>query len=509
MQAYTLAAEGTETAVLTISTASSGITIGTPSAQNIAITDNTCQVLIHKSTSTSANGAEISAYDPASSRIYTIAGPAIEYYTISETVQLSAPTIVPFGFTSPAGTTILPNSVATRNGIVAVAYAIVNSATNAQQPGVIAFYTASTGGYINHVTVGYLPDMVVFHPDGTKVLSANEGEPNSYGQGDSFDPEGSVSIVDISGGVASATVQTAGFTSFNAQINTLRAAGVRIYGPGASVAQDIEPEYITFSGDGTKAIVTLQENNAFAEVDIATATVTQIIPLGLKNHSLTGNGLDASDRDLGPSFSAGTINIQNWPIFGMYQPDAISSFTVNGNTYFITANEGDSRAYTGFSEEIRVGAGGYALDPTVFPNAATLKLNQNLGRLQLTNATGDANNDGLFEAIHAFGARSFSIWNSSFAQVFDSGDQLEQITAAQNPLTFNSEGTAATFDTRSDNKGPEPEAVTTGVVNGITYAFVGSERTGDIFVYDISNPNAPVFLQYIDLPAEQGVEGLA
>lgn len=493
-------AEGTETAVLTISGPSAGITLGTPVTQNIAITDNTCQPLLRKSTATSANGAEISAYDSASKRVFTVAGPAMEYYNLSNTGTLSGPNNIPSGFTVGSNT-ILPNSVAVKNGTVAVSYAIVG-ANNAQQPGVVAFYNAATTAYINHVTVGYLPDMLIFTPDGSKILTANEGEPNSYGQGTSVDPEGSVSIIDISGGVASATVQTAGFTSFNGQAATLRAAGVRIYGPGATVAQDLEPEYIAFSADGSKAFVTLQENNAVAEVDIATATVTQILPLGLKDHNLAGNGLDASDQD------GGTINIQNWPIKGMYQPDAITSFTVGGNTYYITANEGDSRAYTGFSEEVRVGNAAYVLDPTMFPNAATLKLNANLGRLQLTNATGDTDNDGDFDEIHAFGARSFTIWNSSFARIFDSGDQLEQITAAQTPATFNSDGTTGSFDTRSDNKGPEPEAVTTGMVNGVLYAFVGSERTGDILVYDISNPAAPVFKQYIDNPTDLQVEGL-
>jgi hypothetical protein len=497
--------EGTETAVLTISTPSAGITLGSPVTQNIAITDNGCQPLIRKSTATSANGAEISAFDPASNRVYTVAGPAIEYYVLSNAGVLSAPTNVPFGFTS-AGNNIIPNSVAVKNGILAVGYAIADITSNAQQPGVVAFYNAATGAYTSQVTVGYLPDMLLFTPDGTKILTANEGEPNSYGQGNSFDPEGSVSIIDIAGGVGAATVQTAGFTSFNGQMASLKAGGVRIYGPGATVAQDLEPEYIAFSADASKAYITLQENNAVAELDIATATITQILPLGLKNHSLAGNGLDASDQD-GPGGTK-LINIQNWPIRGMYQPDAIASFTTGGNTYYITANEGDSRAYTGYTEEVRVGAGGYVLDPTVFPNAATLKLNANLGRLQLSNATGDTDGDGDFDEIHALGARSFSIWSSSFTQLFDSGDQLEQLTAAQNPAGFNSDGTTASWDTRSDNKGPEPEGVTTGVVDGVLYAFVGSERTGDIFVYDISNPLAPVFKQYIDNPADLQVEGI-
>ncbi len=497
--------EGLETAVLTISAPSAGITLGTPVTQNISITDYSCQPLIRKSTVTSTNGAEISTFDPTTNRLFTIAGPAMEYYSLSNTGTLNTATNMPFGFTS-AGNNILPNSVAVKNGIVAVGYAIVDAVSNAQQPGVVAFYNSSSATYLSQVTVGYLPDMIIFSPDGTKILTANEGEPNSYGQGNSFDPEGSVSIIDISSGVGSATVQTAGFTGFNGQMAALKTAGVRIYGPGATVAQDMEPEYIAFSEDATKAYITLQENNAVAELNIATATITQILPLGLKNHNTAGNGMDASDQD-GPGGTK-LINIQNWPVYGMYQPDAISSFTVAGTTYFITANEGDSRAYTGYSEEIRVGAAGYVLDPTVFPNAATLKLNANLGRLQLSNATGDTDADGDFDQIHALGARSFTIWNSSFAQIFDSGDQLEQITAAQNPASFNSDGTTASLDTRSDNKGPEPEGVTTGLVNGVLYAFIGSERTGDILVYDISNPATPVFKQYIDNPTDLQVEGI-
>jgi Ca2+-binding RTX toxin-like protein len=217
--------------------------------------------------------------------------------------------------------------------------------------------------------------------------------------------------------------------------------------------------------------------------------------------TLQNNGLDTSDRD-------SQINIQNRPVFGLYQPDAIASYTVNGQTYYITANEGDARDYTGFNEEIRVGQPGYVLDPTVFPNAATLRQNTNLGRLIVTTATGDTDADGDFDRIEAFGARSFSIWNAEGTQVFDSGDQFEQITAAIIPTLFNSEGTAASFDNRSDNKGPEPEGVVVGVINNRTYAFIGLERIGDVIVYDVTNPSQPQFVQYINIPEDVAAEGL-
>jgi 2',3'-cyclic-nucleotide 2'-phosphodiesterase / 3'-nucleotidase / 5'-nucleotidase len=454
---------------------------------------------------TSATNSEIPAFDPASKRLYVVAASVVDVYTISNTGALSAVGQIQPGFTPPAGTVAAPNSVAIKNGIVAVAYEIKNSTTNAHQRGKVSFFNAADGSFLNAVEVGFLPDMLTFSPDGTKVLVANEGEPNSYNQANSFDPEGSVSIINLANGVANATVQEATFTSFNNQIAQLKAQGVRIYGPGATVAQDLEPEYITFSGDGTKAIVTLQEANALAFVDIATATVTEIKSLGLKNHNLPGNGLDASDQD---STSNNGINIKNWPIFGMYQPDAIATFSTNGQTYYITANEGDSRAYTGFSEEVRVGNASYVLDPTAFPNASTLKQNANLGRLQLSNASGDLDGDGDIDQIQALGARSFSIWDANGVLVFDSGDQLEQITANLNPTGFNSDGLPATRDSRSDNKGPEPEGVTIGVINGRTYAFVGLERVGDVIVYDVTNPTQPQFIQYFNDAADIAPEGL-
>jgi hypothetical protein len=183
----------------------------------------------------------------------------------------------------------------------------------------------------------------------------------------------------------------------------LRAAGVRIYGPGASVSQDLEPEYIAVDPKRDRAYVTLQENNAVGVLDLdGRPRFTRIVPLGSKDHSQPGSGLDASDRD-------DRVNIETWPVNGMYQPDAIAAFEAKGGTFLVTANEGDARDYAAFAEEVRVGAGSYVLDPAVFPDAATLKANANLGRLTVTTATGDTDADGDYDAIHAFGGRSFSI----------------------------------------------------------------------------------------------------
>jgi uncharacterized protein len=520
--------EGTETATLALVNPSAGIALGGTVTQAIVIADNDTPVdnaaapLKKVGGFTSANGAEIPAFDAGSDRLFVVAGNTVEIYSVSNTGALTLVGALVPGFAAPAGTEILPNSVAVKNGTVAVAYAIRETTLGTQKTGKVAFFNAADSSYVNAVDVGVLPDMLTFTPDGTKVLVANEGEPN---ENYTSDPEGSISIINLSGGAANLTqgnVTIADFTAFNNQKQALIAQGVRLVKPDATVAQDFEPEYIAVSGDGLTARITLQENNAIAVLDLQTGQITSIQPLGLKDFSLPGNGLDAGDRD--GAGNTTLLNIRNQPVFGMYQPDAIASYTFNGQTYYITANEGDSRVRpTGdgivpgvtegsiFNEEVRVGSSAYVLDPTIFPNAATLKQNANLGRLVVSNQSGDIDGDGDFDRIQAFGARSFSIWDASGNQVFDSGDQLEQITAVQVPSLFNSDGNFASpnFDTRSDNKGPEPEGVVVGVINNRAYAFIGLERVGDVIVYEVTDPAKPQFVDYINTPEDFGVEGLA
>lgn len=429
---------------------------------------------------------EISAFDAATRQVFAVNG-VNSTFDIINLSNPAAPTLVQRVSTAQFGS---PNSVAVANGIVAVA---IQDATP-QNNGRVAFYSTA-GVLLGNVAVGALPDMVTFSPDGRLALVANEGEPNTNY---TSDPEGSVSIIDLSAGVAAATVRQVRFNEFNVggPRNAELPAAVRIFGLNASVAQDLEPEYITVTADGRTAFVSLQEANALAVIDIASATVSRILALGFKNHNVAGAALDPSDRD-GPS-NGQAISIRNVPVLGMYQPDAIAvTSDSSGRPIVFTANEGDSRDYAAFSEEVRVGAAGYVLDPTTFPTAATLKQNANLGRLTVTNRSGDSNGDGDFDAIYVFGARSFSAFDGTTgALVYDSGDEFEQVIAAQVPTLFNSEGAPATFDGRSDNKGPEPEAITIGDVGGRRFAFVGLERIGGAFVYDISNPAQPVRLGY-------------
>ncbi|MDO4263831.1 MAG: choice-of-anchor I family protein, partial [Deinococcus sp.] len=282
----------------------------------------------------------------------------------------------------------------------------------------------------------------------------------------------------------------AGLTAFDGQKLDTRP------GKSARFSLDAEPEYITVSPDSRVAYVSLQESNALAVLDIASGAFTAVHPLGLKDWSRST--LDASDKD-------GKINPQAWPVLGAYMPDAIASYRVNGQTYILSANEGDGREYKGFADEVRVKD--LRLDPQKFPNAAALQDNAALGRLTVSRVDADTDGDGDADRLVAFGGRSLSVWNTQGTLVGDTADLFERTVAAQRPAAFNSEGTAETFDTRSDNKGPEPEALAVAALGGKHFAFVGLERAGGIMVLDVSNPAQPGLVQYFsDIDAAAAAE---
>jgi hypothetical protein len=368
-----------------------------------------------------------------------------------------------------------PNSVAVANGVVAVAVA-------AEQTGVagqVIFFNAK-GRWLNALTVGFLPDMLTFSPDGSKLVVANEGEPNrDY----TIDPEGSVSVITINKPIkqlTQANVVNASFAAFN-DLTKLESS-IRIFGPNATVAQDLEPEYVAISKDSATAYVSLQENNGLAVVDLLTGAVTDIVGLGTKNYNTIQTAMDASDRDEG-------VNIQPWPVQGFYLPDSIATYDFDGQTFIVSANEGDSRDYDGFSEETRVKD--LVLDDAILAAYPDIQADDQLGRLKTTTVNGDLDGDGDIDQIYAFGGRSFSIWNASTGSiVYDSGSDFARITAAISSDLFN------VNDSRSDDKGSEPEALALGTIDNRTYAFIGLERTGGIMVYDITIPFSPYFVSY-------------
>ncbi len=429
-------------------------------------------------------GAEISAFDPGSDRLFVTSSSGLQVVNLANPAAPTLLTTIDFTALGFASTDI--TSVAVKNGIVAVALPNADKTL----PGKVVFLNAADGALLGSVDVSALPDMLTFTADGEKVLVANEGETPASGT----DPDGSVSIIDLSGGVASATVQTATFTAFNGQEDALRADGVRIFA-GKTVAQDVEPEYIAISPDGRTAMVTLQEANAVALLDIATATFTDIVPLGLKNWA--GLQIDVSDQD-------GGINlVNNAPIFGMYMPDAIAAYQVGGQTYYVMANEGDDRDdFLTPDETIRVGNTNYDLDDSTFPNEAALKENTALGRHSVSNAPGlrgDTDGDGDIDQILTYGGRSFSIVDAQGNRVFDSADLIERI-ATQVPGLFD--------DTRSDNKGAEPEGITVGTVGDRTYAFVALERSNATLMFDITSPDHVSYTGLLQTPNDVSPEGV-
>ena len=424
---------------------------------------------------------EIVAYDAASQRLFTTSALSNQLHIINFSNPAAPAVINTIDMTPYGGLT----SVAVKNGIVAAASPNVNP----QLDGSVVFFDTN-GIFQKQVTVGALPDMINFTPDGTKILTANEGEPNlSY----SVDPEGSVSIIDISGGIAGLTqsnVTTLLFTSYNAQEASLVAGGVRKLKASSTLSQDLEPEYIAVSADSQKAWVTLQENNAVAEINLNTKTYTNLWALGKKDMSLPGNGFDASDNN-------GEVLIANWPVKSFYIPDAVATYKAGNANYLVTANEGDEKEFSALNERTTVGAESYTLDPAVFPQASVLKANHNLGRFRVTNLNGNLDADAQFEEINSVGARSFSIFNADTKQiVFDSGDLFERYTAAEWPSVFNSDHESNSPKNRSRSKGPEPEGVALGTIGGETFAFVSLERVGGVMIYNITNPNAPSFVDY-------------
>jgi len=384
------------------------------------------------------------------------------------------------------------NSVSAHNGMIAVAV----QAENKQDNGSIEFFSHE-GTHLKTIVAGALPDMVTFSKDGLIVMSANEGEPsNDY----TNDPNGSITIVDLSNGLAQATATTLDFSGVS-----LPETGMKFF--SSDKTADIEPEYIAINDAATKAYVTLQENNGVAIIDLVSNTIEQVIGLGFKDFSLPGNEIDADKN--------GEVTLANVNAFGMYQPDSIAVYTVAGEDYFVTANEGDDREYDAYEEETK--ASKLTLDLAL----DTTGLSETV---RVTPELGDTDGDGDYDQLYMMGARSFSIWNGQGELVFDSGSQLpRQVISAVGEHNFNTrvddtddvediaelttdgiaffmkDDTAYFFegkDARSEKKGIEPEALALGTIEDHTYAFIGLEKQGGFMMYDITTPTAPKFVSY-------------
>lgn len=468
--------------------------------------------------------AEIVQFHAGTSTIYATNGETNTIAVIDASSVNTATMADPINTTSLTPTTIaLPadingvtlgslTSIAISGDLMAVAVPADVKTDN----GYVLFYDgldSSSPAFLDSVEVGALPDMVTFTPDGGKVLVANEGEPSDdY----TIDPEGSITVINIlASGEPEETGTTVGFSALNGTEADLMAQGMMFPNPAgrtingtaitSSVAKDLEPEYITATND--VAYVSLQENNGLAILDLEDLTV-DVVGLGTK--SWAGLNIDIQE-DGAVSFG------QYTGLYGVYQPDTIANFTWKDATFIVTANEGDAREYffEAADEAACTAAGGVDFDEDdgclaytdeVKVEDLTAAANSELAMLQatgeaddlrVTSAMGDADGDGEYDAAYAYGARSFTIWDQNGLVVYDSGDDFERITASVHGAQFNNGDDENEGDSRSENKGPEPEALTVGQVGDRTYAFIGTERMGGIFVYDVTNPYDVQFAEYI------------
>jgi len=457
-----------------------------------------------------ANSSEILAYDPGQKHLYSTYGSAGNAGI--QVIQASNPTALAdlglIDMSTFGGQNVKSvSSVAADplgRGFGVATFIPENSGSN---PGRLVFFDPESKTVLHSVEVGFHPDMVRFSADGSKLYVANEGEPVSEGAAPNFthlDSPGSISIIDLASVAAKTDVTTIG----NGQVGTYDFSGVDLSGirihpsndpdktPGALRFRDVEPEYITELGG--KLHVTLQENNAIGEFDLASRTWSKVTSLGT-----IAQTIDASDRD-------GGILI-NDVVRGMPMPDSITSFAAGGRNLLITANEGDGRppdfAREGhplfLRDDPRVSE--LTLDPVFKADldaqygGSNAAANSRLGRLRVSRYDADTDGDGDADQLLMFGTRSFTLWDADTgALVWDSGSFFETQTALEIPGLFNSEGRAATFDGRSPNKGPEPEGLTLGLVNGMTWAFVGLERVGGVMIFDVTDPNDPGFIDYIN-----------
>jgi hypothetical protein len=453
-----------------------------------------------------AAGAEIFQYDAASQRIYATASGKVRGLELIDLSQVTAPTqikLVNFRQTFLEVDLDSVSSVAidpTDRGLGAVA--LIPEDSNLHL-GKVGFFDMKTGKILGDIKVGYHPDSLAFSPDGRFIYVANEGEFVADGP----QAPGSISVIDLSE-----------FSDFE-QIDSLRAenfdfspqnlgesvnlSGVRSNQPGAAPKIFLEPEYVI--GVGDKAYVSMQESNAIGVFDPQSKQWIAVHDLLTRTHDI-----DPSDKDDKAELFR---TVAEGRLHHIPMPDMIAAYDNEVTTYLLTANEGDARPDGRDNRRVRqLGKKGYpplnrdykhALSDLYGPH--TFK-NANLGRLEVSIVDG-LNAQGEIVQLHTFGSRSFSILDAESGEiVYDSGSEFEAISARFGGKNYNANQESGDFDSRSDAKGPEPEAVTVGTINGRAYAFIAMERSGFVFIYDITDPKAAHCVSMIDTLGSKGLD---
>lgn len=369
--------------------------------------------------------------------------------------------------------------------------------------GQILLYSTKDGSFIDKATVGNLPDMVKFSSDGKTLVVANEGEPSDDYKND---PKGSISIISLDENKKVKEVTTLGFDDVKIK------GDVRVK-PNTEISRDLEPEYVAINESNTKAWVSLQENNALAIVDLVSKNIEEVVSLGRVDLSTQDMDIVA-DKKAKPAKSAKNI-------YALYQPDTIVSYSVAGKDYIVMANEGDDREYDSWEDYEKLKKLKAELSdefkPLLETKMSSLRVLKDMGK----------NKDGFYDELYLAGTRSFSIRDAKGNLVFDSKDEFEKLIAKDYAKYFNTRvddiklddedfaqdmqgkvegkdyeiiGNKAYFfegiDARSLKKGVEPEALAIANIDGRFYAYIGLEKQGGFFVYDITNPKKPFMVEY-------------
>lgn len=360
--------------------------------------------------------------------------------------------------------------------------AVAIQAEGYNDAGRVAVFTCNADGTLTLRGIsktGIQPDMVTF-ADNNTILTADEGEPREGYT--STDPKGSVTVINVQ----NLTSTVVDFTSFDSKRSELVKNGI-VLKKNTNPSVDLEPEYIAVSNG--KAYITLQEANAIAVMDINSKTITNIYSCGFEDYSTVNIDIDKKDNKYSPKTYES--------LMGIRMPDGISAAQINGKTYIITANEGDSREWGNYLNEKEIN---FKDNGAASPTGKITADNSGLtGKVVFFDSS---DYDGLnSEKDYLFGGRSFTVYEvtqNGINEVFTSGADFESLTAKYVPEIFNTSNDNAVIDDRSGKKGPEPESVTIGEVNGKIYAFIAIERTGGIMIYDITNPENAEFVNYIN-----------
>jgi hypothetical protein len=437
----------------------------------------------------SPDGAEITAFDPETSRLFTTGDTGISVFNFEHDGSLTLARRI--DLSGVFGRTLGVSSIAVDPLARGFGLAAVIPADNTSRRGKIIAFSVSTGEVIASFESGFHSDMVCFTRDGRYALVADEGEATPES-----DAPGGITVIDLTAVTSASDLldarpMTLDFPRDLDPLVSLDKVRPTFEGSGELIL-GIEPEYIAPDEDG--AWVALQENNALARFDFATMRFTDIRSLGVIEQTI-----DASDRD-GAALVDDTIAT-------LPMPDSIGSYTVDGRRYIVTVNEGETRGEEmRFARAVERGL----IDPATLAaldaaHAGDAASESALGRLEISTIDGDIDGDGDIDRLHAFGSRSFSIIDiETGVRVFDSGSEFERITAERQPLLFNAESDPGSFDGRSDNRGPEPEGLAIASIEGRVIAFIGLERAGAIVAYDITVPTEARIVAFVSTFGEEG-----